>query len=170
LSEGLNHTDLAVLERYADPRALLAAGPARLNRLITTTSRGQLGQAKVQALRTAAAEAVALWEGDSAIAIEDLAAEVASEARLVRAAELEGSRHEPETAPADACCGPTRPPPPPSAPALGSSGGVQDPHRGRGPVGDTALTAPVMRRRRGLSQLLSDTSDGYEAGLTRHAW
>ena len=40
LSEGLNHTDLAVLERYADPRALLAAGPARLTRLITTTSRG----------------------------------------------------------------------------------------------------------------------------------
>jgi hypothetical protein len=32
LSEGLNHTDLAVLERHADPRALLAAGPARLRR------------------------------------------------------------------------------------------------------------------------------------------
>jgi transposase len=79
LSEGLNQTDLAVLERYADPRALLAAGPARLTRLIVTTSRGQLGQAKAQALRTAAAEAVALWEGDSAIAIQDLAAEVASE-------------------------------------------------------------------------------------------
>lgn len=84
--DGLNHTDLAVLERYADPRALLAAGPARLTRLIATTSRGQLGQAKAQALRTAAAEAVALWEGDSAIAIGDLAAEVASEVRLVRAA------------------------------------------------------------------------------------
>jgi Transposase len=42
LSEGLSHTDLAVLECYADPRALLAAGPARLTRLITTTSRGQL--------------------------------------------------------------------------------------------------------------------------------
>jgi transposase len=28
LSQGLNHTDLAVLERYADPPALLAAGPA----------------------------------------------------------------------------------------------------------------------------------------------
>jgi len=48
LSEGRNHTDLAVLERYADPRALLAAGPARLNRLITATSRGQLGQAKAR--------------------------------------------------------------------------------------------------------------------------
>jgi transposase len=94
LSEGLNHTDLAVLERYGDPRALLAAGPARLTRLITTTSRGQLGQAKVQALRTAAAEAVDLWEGDSAIAIADLAAEVASEVRLVRAAEAERARHE----------------------------------------------------------------------------
>ena len=59
--DGLNQTDLAVLERYADPRALLAAGPARLTRLIVTTSRGQLGQAKAQALRTAAAEAVDLW-------------------------------------------------------------------------------------------------------------
>jgi transposase len=94
LSEGLNHTDLAVLERYADPRALLAAGPARLTRLITTTSRGQLGQTKAQALRTAAAEAVALWDGDSAAALDDLAAEVASEVRLVRAAETERTRHE----------------------------------------------------------------------------
>jgi transposase len=94
LSEGLNHTDLAVLERYADPRALLAAGPARLTRLIATTSRGQLGQAKAQALRTAAAEAVTLWDGDSAAAFADLAAEVASEVRLVRAAEAERARHE----------------------------------------------------------------------------
>jgi transposase len=94
LSEGLSHTDLAVLECYADPRALLAAGPARLTRLITTTSRGQLGAAKAQALRTAAAEAVALWEGDSAAALDDLAAEVASEVRLVRAAEAERARHE----------------------------------------------------------------------------
>jgi transposase len=94
LSEGLNHTDLAVLERYADPRALLTAGPARLRRLIATTSRGQLGAAKAQALRVAAAEAVALWDGDSAAALDDLAAEVASEVRLVRAAEAERTRHE----------------------------------------------------------------------------
>ena len=92
--DGLNQTDLAVLERYGDPRALLAAGPARLTRLIVTTSRGQLGQAKAQALCAAAAEAVDLWEGDSAIAIGDLAAEVASEVRLVRAAEVERTRHE----------------------------------------------------------------------------
>ena len=94
LSEGLSHTDLAVLECYADPRALLAAGPARLTRLITITSRGQLGAAKAQALRTAAAKAVVLWEGDSAAALDDLAAEVASEVRLVRAAEAERARPE----------------------------------------------------------------------------
>jgi len=94
LSEGLNHTDLAVLERYADPRALLAAGPARLTRLIAKTSRGQLGVAKAEALRTAAAEALGLWDGDSAAAFADLAAEVASEVRLVRAAEAERACHE----------------------------------------------------------------------------
>jgi hypothetical protein len=93
LNEGLNHIDLAVLERYAYPRALLVAGPARLTRLIATTSRGQLGAAKAQALRAAAAEAVALWDGDSAAALGDLAAGVASEVRLVHAAEAERSRH-----------------------------------------------------------------------------
>jgi hypothetical protein len=106
LSQGLNHTDLAVLERYADPRALLAAGLARLRRLIATTSRGQLGAAKAQALRAAAAEAVALWDGDSAAALDDLAAEVASEVRLVRAAEAERARHEHAR---DAALGPRRP-------------------------------------------------------------
>jgi transposase len=92
--DGLSQTDLAVLDRYADPRALLAAGPARLTRLIVKTSRGQLGAAKAQAPRVAAAQAVALWDGDSAIAIDDLAAEVATEVRLVRAAEAERARHE----------------------------------------------------------------------------
>ena len=128
--DGLNQTDLAVLERYADPRALLAAGPARLTRLIATTSRGQLGQAKAQALRTAAAEAVALWEGDSAIAIGDLAAEVASEVRLVRAAETERTRHEHARDAALACVDPA---------------GLASSLPGLGPVGTTQLVATMGR-------------------------
>jgi len=130
LSEGLSHTDLAVLERYADPRALLAAGPTRLTRLITTTSRGQLGAAKAQALRTAAAEAVALWEGDSAAALDDLAAEVASEVRLVRAAEAERARHEHARDAAFAQVDPAR---------LAAS------LPGLGPVGTTQLVATMGR-------------------------
>jgi transposase len=128
--DGLNHTDLAVLERYADPRALLAAGPARLTRLIVTTSRGQLGQAKTQALRTAAAEAVALWEGDSAIAIQDLAAEVASEVCLVRAAEVERARHEHARDAALACVDPA---------------GLAASLPGLGPVGTAQLVATMGR-------------------------
>jgi hypothetical protein len=38
LTGDLCKADLAVLERYADPRALLAAGPAELIRLITSAS------------------------------------------------------------------------------------------------------------------------------------
>ncbi len=38
LTGDLGKADLAVLERYADPRALLAAGTAELTRLITTAS------------------------------------------------------------------------------------------------------------------------------------
>src|SRR4030095_10768053 len=71
--DGLNHTDLAVLERYADPRALMAAGRGRRTRLIATTSGGQLGQAKTQAWRVAAAEAVALWEVTAPSRSNDLA-------------------------------------------------------------------------------------------------
>jgi hypothetical protein len=108
---------------------LLAAGPARLNRLITTTSRDQLGQAKSQALRTAATEAVALWDGDSA-ALDDLAAEVASEVRLVRAAETERPRHEHAR---DAAFAPVDP------------AGLAASLPGLGPVGTTQLVAVMGR-------------------------
>jgi transposase len=43
LTGDLGKADLAVLERYADPRLLLAAGAAELTRLITTVSGRQQG-------------------------------------------------------------------------------------------------------------------------------
>lgn len=85
--DGLNRTDLAVLERYADPRTLIAAGPARLARLVHTESRGKLGPAKVEALRRAARDALELWADDTAIALDDLAEEIQTEIRLLRLAE-----------------------------------------------------------------------------------
>ncbi len=92
--DGLNRTDLAVLERYADPRKLLAAGPARLARLVHSESRGKLGPQKVEALRRAAREALELWAEDTAIALDDLAEEIQTEIRLLRLAETECARHE----------------------------------------------------------------------------
>jgi hypothetical protein len=54
LTGDLTKTDLAVLGRWPDPRALLAAGHARLLTLITKTSHGQQGTGRAEQWRAAA--------------------------------------------------------------------------------------------------------------------
>ena len=130
LGDDLNRTDLAVLERYAHPRALLAAGPARLTRLVHTESRGKLGAAKVEALRTAARQALELWAGDTAIALSDLAEEIATEIRLLRLTETERARHEQARDAAHAQVDPA---------------GLATSLPGLGPVGSTQLLAAMGR-------------------------
>ena len=44
LTGDVGKADLQVLDRYADPRALLAAGPAQLTALISAASRGHQGR------------------------------------------------------------------------------------------------------------------------------
>jgi len=57
LTGDLGKADLAVLERYADPRLLLAAGDGELTRLITTVSGHQQGLQRAGRWRAAAAAA-----------------------------------------------------------------------------------------------------------------
>ena len=90
---GSGQADLAVLERWADPRALLAAGQARLTALIAKASHGHQGAARAEQWRAAAAAAVELYGDHPAIAFADLAAEVATEVRLLRAAQAELAAH-----------------------------------------------------------------------------
>ncbi|MDN5858910.1 MAG: transposase, partial [Pseudonocardia sp.] len=71
LTGDLTKTDLAVLGRWPDPRALLAAGRSRLTTLITKTSHGQQGAARVERWRAAAAAAVALYGAHPAMAWTD---------------------------------------------------------------------------------------------------
>ena len=104
--------------------------PTRLTRLIATTSRGQLGCTRPRRCAPRPLEAVALWEGDSAIAIGDLAAEVASEVRLVRAAEVERARHEHAREAAMACV---------------DLAGLAASPPGLGPVGTAQLVATMGR-------------------------
>ena len=85
--------DLAVLERYADPRALLAAGPAELIRLITSASGHQQGKERALQWRAAAAAAVELYGDHPAVPSGELAAEVATEVRLLRAIQAELAAH-----------------------------------------------------------------------------
>jgi transposase len=93
LTGDLGQADLAVLERFADPRALLRAGQRRLTELIVKASHGHLGAARAQAWRSAAAAAVELYGDHPAVAYADLAAEVLSEIRLLRACQAELAAH-----------------------------------------------------------------------------
>jgi len=100
LTGALGLADMVVLERWADPRALLAAGPARLTRVISIASHGQQGADRAAQWRAAAAAAVLLYGGHPAVAFTDLADEVRTEVRLLRATqtELAGHAAERETA------------------------------------------------------------------------
>ena len=93
LTGELTKTDLAVLGRWPDPRALLGAGRARLLTVITTVSHGHQGAARVEQWRAAAAAAVELYGEHPAMAWADLAAEVATEVALLAAARAELAGH-----------------------------------------------------------------------------
>lgn len=93
LTGDLGAADLAVLARWADPRALLKAGPARLTSTIVKASHHHQGAARAGQWRAAAAAAVELYGDHPAVAFEDLAAEVATEVRLLHAIETELTTH-----------------------------------------------------------------------------
>jgi transposase len=93
LAGELGQADLAVLERYADPHALLAAGEARLARLIAKASNSQQGARRATQWLTAAKAALELYGDHPAIAWQDLAAEVHTEVRLLRATQAELAAH-----------------------------------------------------------------------------
>jgi transposase len=93
LTGELGKADLAVLERYPDPHALLAAGQARLTRVIATASGGQQGLQRAEQWRAAAKAALELYRDHPAVAFEDLAAEVRTEVRLLHATQAELATH-----------------------------------------------------------------------------
>ena len=89
----LGQADLAVLERWADPHALMAVGRARLARVIAQASNGQQGARRATQWLTAAKAALELYGDHPAIAFQDLAAEVTTEVRLLRATQAELAGH-----------------------------------------------------------------------------
>jgi transposase len=93
LTGDLGQAGLAVLERYADPRTLLAARPAELIGLITSASGHQQGKERALQWRAAAAAATELYGDHPAVPFEELAAEVATEVRLLRAIQAELAVH-----------------------------------------------------------------------------
>lgn len=86
--------DLAVLEHYSDPRAIVAAGVDELTVFITKQSRHNHGRDRAIAWHFVAEAALELFGDDPAIAFDAIAAELASEARLLRLLLDERDLHE----------------------------------------------------------------------------
>lgn len=93
LTGDLGAADLAVLERYADPNQLLTAGLKRVTAVIAKASHNHQGHDRALEWITAAQAAVELYGGHPAVAFTDLAAEVATEVRLLRTVQAELAAH-----------------------------------------------------------------------------
>ena len=87
-------TDLDVLERWADPRKLIELGEDALASFISLRSKGQLnGEVRAAAWLRAAREAVELYGDSDAVPFDDIADDIASQVRLLRAAQAEQQHH-----------------------------------------------------------------------------
>lgn len=93
LTGDLGAADLTVLERYADPNALIRLGLKRLTAVIARASHGHQSTERAEQWLAAARASVELYAGHRAVAFTDLAAEVATEVRLLRAVQAELADH-----------------------------------------------------------------------------
>lgn len=93
LTGDLGAADLAVLERYADPRALAPAGQAQLTALIAQASHNHQGAGRACQWLDAARASLELYAGHPAVDFTGLAAEIATEVRLLRAVQAELTAH-----------------------------------------------------------------------------
>ncbi len=93
LKADLGIADLAVLERWADPNLLVNAGLKRVTAVIVKASKNHQGPDRAGEWIAAAQAAIELYDGHPAVAFSDLAAEVATEVRLLRAIEAELASH-----------------------------------------------------------------------------
>ena len=93
LSGDLGVADLAVLERWADPNALVKAGVKRVTAVIAKASHHHQGAERAGEWVAAAEASIDLYAGHPTVAFADLAAEVATEVRLLRAVQAELAGH-----------------------------------------------------------------------------
>jgi hypothetical protein len=93
LAGDLGKAGLAVPGRYAGPRALVAAGEAGLTRLITAAPDKQQGQERAGQWLATAAAALDLYGDHPAVPSGELAAEVATGVRLLKAIQAELAAH-----------------------------------------------------------------------------
>ena len=79
-------------ERFADPNVLVKAGARRLTVLIARASHNNLGDERAGQWMAAEAS-LAVYAGHPAVAFAELAAEIVTEVRLLRAIQAELAVH-----------------------------------------------------------------------------
>jgi len=89
LGEELGKGALAVLGRYGDPRSLIRLGRARLTQVLIKATRGAWRAERAEQVLGAARDAVELWRGLQGCDFAEVAEDLASEVRLIRALESE---------------------------------------------------------------------------------
>jgi transposase len=93
LTGDLGVADLAVLERWADPNLLLNAGAKRITAVIVKASHNHQGAERAVEWLAAAEASLELYASNPAVAFSDLASEIATEVRLLRAVQGELAVH-----------------------------------------------------------------------------
>lgn len=93
LTGDLGAADLAVLERWADPNLMVKAGVKRVTAVIVKASRNHQGADRAAQWIAAAEASLELYGGHLAVSFADLAAEIATEVRLLRAIQAELADH-----------------------------------------------------------------------------
>lgn len=89
LGEQLGKAAMALLGRYGSPKVMLRLGRARIAALFIKHSRGAWREAKAEQVLAVARSAVELWEGLEGCDFDEIAEDLACEARIIKVLEAE---------------------------------------------------------------------------------
>jgi transposase len=89
LGEQLGKAAMALLGRYGSPKAMLRLGKARMAALLIKHSRGAWREAKAEQIVAVARSAIELWDGLEGCDFDEIAEDLACEARIIKTLETE---------------------------------------------------------------------------------
>ncbi len=89
LGDQLGKAAMALLGRYGSPRSMLRLGRARIAALFIKHSRGAWREAKADQVLAVARSAIELWEGLEGCDFDEIAEDLACEARIIKTLETE---------------------------------------------------------------------------------
>lgn len=89
LGEQLGKAAIALLGRYGSPKAMLRLGRARIGALLIKHSRGAWREEKAEQILAVARSAMELWDGLEGCDFDEIAEDLACEARVIKTLESE---------------------------------------------------------------------------------